>query len=124
MSKQSTHTPGPWFVRNMSDTFAEKFTIEKVTDGLRSVICQLNDTWVCPEHGGTGSDANAAFIVRACNSHAALVEALKATLTPLVRLGDFIGNEDKGGASGLGAFDRCAIIGKVKEALALAEGKE
>jgi hypothetical protein len=36
--------------------------------------------------------------------------ALESTVVPLERLGDFIGNEDKGGASGLGPFDRCAIL--------------
>jgi len=50
--------------------------------------------------------------------NARLREALEATLKPLVRLGDFIGNEDQGGASGLGPFDRCAIISQVKTALA------
>jgi hypothetical protein len=47
----------------------------------------------------------------------ALVEALRAAVIPLERLGDFIGNEDKGGASGLGPFDRCAILLQVRDAL-------
>ena len=53
-----------------------------------------------------------------------LLEALKATLVPLMRLGDFVGNEDAGGASGLGPFDRCAIIGQVKDAIEAAEEEQ
>lgn len=62
---KSRHTPGPWIVRNMSDAFSEKFTIERVINDMRSVICRINDMEVCPEHGGTGSDANAALIAAA-----------------------------------------------------------
>ena len=79
-----THTPGPWIVRNCSDAMAEKFTVERITDGLRSVICRLNDVEVCPEHGGTGSDANAAYIVRACNAHEELY-ALAARIEDALR---------------------------------------
>ena len=42
------------------------------------------------------------------------LEALEAAVIPLIRLGDFIGNYDQGGASGLGPFDRCAIVLKVR----------
>ena len=66
MTYTTKHTPGPWVVRNMSDAMAEKFTVERLSDnGLRSVICRINDMEVCPEHGGTGSDANAALIAAA-----------------------------------------------------------
>ena len=44
--------------------------------------------------------------------------ALAATLPALIRLGDFVGNVDNGGASGLGHIDRCAIIRQVRAALA------
>jgi len=57
-----SYTKGPWIARDCSDAFAEKYTIERVTDGLRSVICRINDMEVCPEHGGTGSGANARLI--------------------------------------------------------------
>ena len=74
------HTPGPWVVRNMSDAMAEKFTVERLSDnGLRSVICRINDMEVCPEHGGTGSDANAHLIAAA----PAMYEAL-STLVELL----------------------------------------
>lgn len=47
-----------------------------------------------------------------------LVAALRATIVPLMRLGDFVGNVDEGGASGLGSFDRCAILLQARQALA------
>ena len=97
------HTPGPWVVRNMSDAMAEKFTVERLSDnGLRSVICRINDMEVCPEHGGTGSDANAALIAAA----PAMYEAL------LLVLDDF-GGDYKG-----------PTIDAVRAALAQADGKQ
>lgn len=47
-----------------------------------------------------------------------LAAALRATIVPLMRLGDFVGNVDEGGASGLGSFDRCAILLQARQALA------
>jgi hypothetical protein len=79
------HTPTPWFVRNMSDTttskeaFCERYTIEVCSDGLRSVLADIREVNMCPEHGGT-AEANAAYIVKAVNSHAALVSALSTIL--------------------------------------------
>lgn len=52
-----------------------------------------------------------------------MFEALQLTVRPLERLGDFVGNVDKGGASGLEEIDRCAILGKVRAAIALAKGE-
>ncbi|MHB1869631.1 MAG: hypothetical protein ACYCT1_02085 [Steroidobacteraceae bacterium] len=49
-----------------------------------------------------------------------LVASLRATIPALVLLGDYIGNEHKGKA-GIPAFDRCAIIGQAKGAIAHAE---
>lgn len=54
----------------------------------------------------------------------ALLDALKATVVPLIRLGDFVGNVDAGGASGFGSFDRCAIVHQVRTAIADASVKE
>lgn len=53
-----------------------------------------------------------------------LLQALEKTVVPLMRLGDFVGNEDKGGASGLGSFDRCEILGEVRQLLAQAHGEK
>ena len=108
----STHTPGPWTI--------EKYTghphIEIWTNNNRPQrIAYMQDH--LPE-----VEADAQLIASAPE----LLAALEATLIPLMRLGDFIGNTDSGGASGLGAFDRCAIIGQVRDAIdkAKAEGRE
>lgn len=50
-----------------------------------------------------------------------LLDALRLTVRPLIRLGDFVGNVDKGGASHLGEFDRCAIVLEVRNAIEVAE---
>ena len=64
---QAAHTPTPWATEG-------SFVIHPAS-GMTVADCQLHrDT---PEEKGE-DNANAAFIVRACNSHAALVEALKA----------------------------------------------
>ena len=87
--EKAQHTPGPWVVRNMSDAMAEKFTVERLSnDGLRSVICRINDMEVCPEHGGTGSDANAHLIAAAPAMYEALQIMVRAAnvdeIDPLV----------------------------------------
>lgn len=68
---QNAPTTGPW-------TLDGKMIFAPRIGGL---IAQTYD------NAGTGSDkcakANAAFIVRACNSHAALVEALESVLAAL-----------------------------------------
>ncbi len=51
-----------------------------------------------------------------------LLEALKATLPALIRLGDFIGNNHNG-ENGIPAFDRCGIIAAARAAIAKAEGR-
>lgn len=71
------HTQAPWIIRNMSDTttskqaFSERYTIEVCRDGLRSVLADLLEVNMCPEHGGTAL-ANAEFIVQAVNEYDAL----------------------------------------------------
>lgn len=71
-------------------------------------------------------DEKAMRALMVCMAADDLLAALEATLIPLMRLGDFIGNTDSGGASGLGAFDRCAIIGRVRDTIdkAKTEGRE
>jgi hypothetical protein len=47
----SQHTPGPWLVR--TDLSNDHFTVETVSQDLRSVICRLNAVELCEEHGGS-----------------------------------------------------------------------
>lgn len=46
-----------------------------------------------------------------------LRETLKATLPALIRLGDFVGNVDPGGASNQGRINRVKLIQQVNQAL-------
>ncbi len=46
----------------------------------------------------------------------AMLAALEQTLSPLIILGDHIGNVFPGG-NGQPAFDRCKIIGQIREAI-------
>ena len=51
----------------------------------------------------------------------ALLEALKNTVPALIRLGDFVGNTDDGGASGMGRIDRCDLLLQVHNAITATE---
>lgn len=53
--------------------------------------------------------------------NAEMLQALRSTLAPLVRLGDFIGNKEDNPPHGIEPYDRCAVIGAVKDAIARAE---
>jgi hypothetical protein len=82
-----------------------------------------NEPYTCPVCGvkllnEDAADADVEEIVLRFNHHNDLLSALRATVKPLLRLGDFIGNEDAGGPSGLGPFDRCEIVLQVRKALA------
>ena len=62
------YRPGPW-------------KYETLPDGTVVVTMPFDDGkegWVGAECFGPGAEANAAFIVRACNSHEALLVTLKA----------------------------------------------
>lgn len=60
------HTPGPWTSRNDHGQFA---------------IIGAEPSWICAvDKKAHNAEANAAFIVRACNSHYELLELLKETL--------------------------------------------
>jgi hypothetical protein len=72
------------------------------------------------------SDTQIGFLCEEINKLAEdnqrLLTALEATLPALIRLGDFVGNVDTGGASGLGTIDRCAIIHQVRDAIDKSRG--
>lgn len=50
-----------------------------------------------------------------------MFSVLNQTVKPLMRLGDFVGNIDKGGASGLGQIDRCSILCQVRSTISQAK---
>ena len=63
----SDHTPTPWKYEAPQGAFGHEVV------GASRLVCQMS------HHPGRQDEAvaNAAFIVRACNSHSALVEALE-----------------------------------------------
>lgn len=71
------HTPTPWYLTGsdnatphiMSDEFAEIYELEHLICVMPAEITQSFNAW-----------ENARFIVRAVNSHAALVKALEGLL--------------------------------------------
>lgn len=68
-------TPGPWKATHIGEgEFRKEIIIDTATCGQ---IAEVLDA-------GNGA-ANAAFIVRACNSHDALLEALKAVMETFER---------------------------------------
>ena len=103
------HTPGPWTV--------EEGHIQRDSNGIRYwQITDGQDAIACNQFCYAGYDpavnaANAAFIVRACNSHYRLVEALKACL-------NFIENTEGEMGETLASGDkaRAAIIQATGEA--------
>ena len=68
------HTPTPWV--NQEGMSVGSKPLEICTSDCRALIALVLDR---PDISHQ-SEANAAFIVRACNSHEALVEALKQAL--------------------------------------------
>lgn len=72
---KTAHTPTPW---------AQGITC--ATDGSRYITADCGTKYhrrkiVAEAEEGPGAQDNAAFIVRACNAHDALVEALEGLLT-------------------------------------------
>lgn len=79
MSKQ--HTPTPYILKGLSENGKNNFNIIGSTLGAKYRICQVpftNSEWNKAE-----AEANAKFIVKACNSHDGLVEALEETVRQL-----------------------------------------
>lgn len=72
------HTPGPWTVRRSRGVMGvsvERWAIDGPPQGL------AGRWWVCTAESDEPTDeANAEFIVRACNSHDDLLAALKELL--------------------------------------------
>jgi len=70
---KAAHSPLPWSVRASRNDEGYGLLI---CDEDQTILAGM-DTWLGPTPEAE-MEANAAFIVRACNSHAALVEALEA----------------------------------------------
>ncbi|GLK77991.1 hypothetical protein GCM10008171_32450 [Methylopila jiangsuensis] len=116
-----SHTQGPWVAQD-GTTYGYEI-ISTSAPKSRRVVARL---------GGRDRDANAAFIVRAVNSHDALVEGLQEARSHLADLRDelFDTCTVRGDASTLDAGDKAlidehdAVLARIDVALAKAEGRE
>ena len=66
------HTPTPWY--RADNLFAKKATILSRQPEMGTHVLTMNTN-------GLNWEANAAFIIRCCNSHADLVAALESLVT-------------------------------------------
>lgn len=84
---KAQHTPGPWHVYyggNFTKVAPSEYDdMVKKTNYLGGAICCMDD-WDGTSHtsdaGRLNAEANAEFIVRACNAHYLLVAALEGIL--------------------------------------------
>jgi hypothetical protein len=70
----STHTPTPWFAKR--EGFSTVYIEARLRPGVLQEVAACGPT----EAGSEQQDANAAYIVKAVNSHHKLVAALKAVV--------------------------------------------
>lgn len=121
----SGHSPLPWKVwesktgASFKEVFRHKRTVCFHSPEVESNVAIA----FCDYHTPEVAEANAAFIVTACNSHQKMVEALRAILPFLDDLDD--------ATDGVGAYpdvtctQRCRdAVAKARAALALAEPSE
>ena len=100
------HTKGPWEVAHYEDGILEGVNFIRSTVNNYSVCILIN--------GGTSpeeTEANAAFIVRACNSHDELIEVLKDAILEIEYLHDKFKTTGSGNAT----------LAKIDAAIAKAE---
>lgn len=86
---ETKHTPLPWEIHNLTDIFTRNGATNAAgvqcddNDGWLIADCALGVTMVHGEEGDLPSSEqqeNTKFIVRACNAHYALIQALEGTL--------------------------------------------
>ena len=73
--QSSSHTPTPWRRERLTDHEGAGFKLVSSKNGRQCVAAVLLD-----DAGASEVEANDAFIVRACNSHDALVASLRAAV--------------------------------------------
>lgn len=100
----SKHTPGPWKVWGIDSEGPQILSLKA------DIVARL-DPWRGDDK--PEMDANARLLAAA----PMLLGALEATLPALVLLGNYIGNEWKGGG-GIEPFDRCLLIERINACIA------
>lgn len=78
----AVHTPTPWFAKRSG--WSTVYIEARIRPGILQEVAACGPT----EAGMEQQDANAAFIVRACNAHDQLVAALKAVTDVLDAFGN------------------------------------
>ena len=110
MKTKTQHTPTPWKVQFYEETQGPNFgnSVSEIhNDGVS--ICKTINTPTHSREWCQESDANMAFIVRAVNSHKALLDAAKFSLSVHK-------------AQGLFDMSEKMAAEKLKKAIAAAEG--
>lgn len=115
-TSRTKHTPGPWAAESEGSIVA----VESGRDAGR-VIVELARADGRSVGGTKAMDAAMEANARLIAAAPELLAALEAAIPALIRLGDFVGNVDPGGASGMGRIDRCALILQAREAIAKAK---
>lgn len=95
------HSPAPWTA-----------TDREVWDANNDRICFLSSSY---------GDIEAKEVLSTLAAAPEALEVLARALPALVLLGNYIGNEWKGGG-GIEPFDRCALILAIKDVLAKVKG--
>ena len=88
----SEHTPTPWVSNQIGDGSTDATEARAIwTKDEEVIVCVMKSEYhVTHVPARPVCNANAAFIVRACNSHDALLAACKAALTQLTDLDDVL----------------------------------
>lgn len=103
----SKHTKTPWrYVKQDNIIVSESKLVADVNEGVSPLTAIVPSSWDCSEEE---RNANAEFIVCACNSHEDLLDACKA----IVRRWD----------SGIDALTEAVEIAAVRAAINKAEGR-
>jgi len=78
------HTPGPWVAIRQRGIYKGNYNIGRLEDQgngpLLTFVIVLGPNDFCPPRYGRSAEANAEFIVRACNTHNDLLTACEALL--------------------------------------------
>ena len=113
--KKTEHTPGQWVIYDDGRGPESSDIIMAHIDGDNFDICAMSTELPVDER-----KANAEFIVRACNAHDDLLEALKTLLAYANDYSDAMAKEGKG-AEQLGALaDSVSVAGMARAAIAKA----
>ena len=110
MDSNMNHTPTPW---KLNKAGSQKTIYINTADEEGLYLADLQNC-----QGTETTEANAEFIVRACNSHDDLVKALKEVKE---QIGEVFYSQKQDNPEHDAAIDR--IVSVVGEALAKAEGK-